>query len=167
MSSYYLLSFCKFVSLSIKGGSLAPFSLCLFCKIMFTNRPKISKRSAYPVTRTSHKNFLFFWLKVYYIKVMRFPKVFPEVDTIRLWFDVDGYIKLDDFFNGECQRSIAAFQVELDKNGLPLRDKKGRPIFSCVWENKGLILCVLGGAKCRSQLPICKYKRMNQGKFFR
>ena len=67
---------------------------------------------------------------------MRFPKVSPEVDTIRLWFDVDGYIKLDDFFNGECQRSIAAFQVELDNDGLPLRDKKGKPIFSCVWEKQ-------------------------------
>ena len=30
MSSYYLLSFCKFVSLSIKGGSLAPFSFCVY-----------------------------------------------------------------------------------------------------------------------------------------
>ena len=86
---------------------------------------------------------------------MRFPKVFPEVDTIRLWFDVDGYIKLDDFFNGECQRSIAAFQVELDKNGLPLRDKKGRPIFSCVWEKQRAdSMCSWW---CKMQITNCPY----------
>lgn len=65
---------------------------------------------------------------------MKFPKVIPEVDTIRLWFYIEGQFDLEGFFRNECKSCIAAFQVDLDVNGEVKRDENGQPCFNCSWE---------------------------------
>ena len=65
---------------------------------------------------------------------MKFPKVTPEVDTVRLWFYIERQFDLQSFFQNECKSCIAAFQVELDDAGEVKRDENGRPCFNCSWE---------------------------------
>ena len=65
---------------------------------------------------------------------MRFPKVTPEVDTIRLWFFIEKSFDLQSFFSEQCKSCIASFQVELDEEGNPVRDSEGHPKFNCAWE---------------------------------
>lgn len=65
---------------------------------------------------------------------MKFPKVTPEVDTIRLWFFIERQFDLQRFFLNECKSCIAAFQVELDENGEVKRDENGKHRFNCTWE---------------------------------
>lgn len=65
---------------------------------------------------------------------MRFPKVSPEVDTIRIWFYLEKTFDLEKFFVHECRSSFASFQVRLDEDGTPLKRADGIPVFDCCWE---------------------------------
>lgn len=65
---------------------------------------------------------------------MKFPKVIPEVDTVRLWFFLEKSFDLQRFFVEQCKSCIASFQVELDEEGNTRRDESGKPLFNCTWE---------------------------------
>lgn len=65
---------------------------------------------------------------------MKFPKVSPEVDTIRLWFYIERSFDLKAFFEEQCKSCIASFQVEIDDQGNTLRQENGKPRFNCTWE---------------------------------
>lgn len=69
-----------------------------------------------------------------YIYYMKFPKVRPEVDTVRFWFDISNYVRLDTFFEKECRRAIVSYQVELGEDGQPKKDEYGNLVLSKSWQ---------------------------------
>lgn len=68
--------------------------------------------------------------------VQRFPTVQPEIDTIRLYFDIWQYVDLDLFFDYECKRGVMMYQREIDLQGRPMSHPDGTPVFTAIWEKK-------------------------------
>lgn len=68
------------------------------------------------------------------LKLSRFPKVTPEVDTIRFYFHLWQYIDLDLFFARECKRGVVMFQREVGPDGEYLKDQFGNPVMTPIWE---------------------------------
>ena len=68
------------------------------------------------------------------IKLARFPKVVPEVDTIRFYFTLWNYMDLDLFFSQECKKGVVMLQREVGPDGQYIFDENGKPIFTTIWE---------------------------------
>lgn len=66
----------------------------------------------------------------------RFPKVQPEIDTIRLYFDLWKHVDLYRFFDYECKKGVMMYQREIDYQGKPMSNPDGTPVFTPVWEKK-------------------------------
>lgn len=68
------------------------------------------------------------------MKLSRFPKVTPEVDTIRFYFSLWQYIDIERFFAQECRKGVVMYQREIGPDGRYLLDENGKPVFTAIWE---------------------------------